>query len=135
VQNINAAPQSHRVDRAIRIALVILDNLKDARAAKSMERLRVRMLVAILSIEQCLTDEVLDVLRKRTEVIARRGDPIEITPPIGHGNSISILIYPDNEPVPSFASGYGEPIRDAFAAYGNACLAPFFDRNDAANRE
>jgi ADP-ribose pyrophosphatase YjhB (NUDIX family) len=24
--------------------------------------------------------------------------------------------------------GHAEPIRDAFAAYGNACLAPFFDR-------
>ncbi len=49
MEDVDGVFELDRIDRAIRITIKVLDNLQDASAAKTLQRLGVRMLLARLS--------------------------------------------------------------------------------------
>ena len=50
MKDINNSGKANGIDRPLRIAVFIVDNLKHATAAKSLQRLGTRMLIAILRV-------------------------------------------------------------------------------------
>jgi len=77
MKDIDRARKADRVDGPIRIAVLIVDHLQDAPAAKTLERLGARMLAAVLRVIDRKAHDAADFIRKDRR--SSRDDPIHTT--------------------------------------------------------
>lgn len=75
MQHIDDGFKAHRVDRSKRIAAKIVDDLNDARIARTVEDLRFAMPAAHLRLKQGIAHFRFHVLREVVEILPASSDP------------------------------------------------------------
>src|ERR1043166_4169313 len=93
VQHVNCSRQSDGVNGAIRVPVVVLDDLQDACAFKALEWICIWMLEARLREVERESHDVLDVLRKLAEVLLRRSHPEQGLSLLRTVHSMALLPY------------------------------------------
>src|SRR5439155_16017747 len=94
MQNIDGPPKSNSVDGSIGVAVVILDDLKNACAAKAFKRFGGHMFAAEFGLKEGEADFVSRVFGKIPQVSARRSHPFQGLAPrrLSHQANISIPV-------------------------------------------
>ncbi len=75
MQNEDRLRELYRVDRPVRTACIIFDNLKDASTAETLERLCGAMPIATLGKVQRMAKEFAHICRKRHQIFLASANP------------------------------------------------------------